>query len=212
MAKRRGRPRKNGLRNRNGRLLRPREVPDLGPEQVQRLRQLLNGRLDLPVTPLASLYSRGFLDAASYTAGCRFSALTAIARGGWGFQDGSVAQLYHRLLAGEGGEAFVRVTNGHDHCFADDCRALVAQMRCELQRQSEDGAVLSAVTSVCVDQAWLPWIKRILSHVPELRGDYVQLGLLREGLHRLAELTAARRLPDPGLVARDNTYPLSRRV
>ena len=204
MAKRAGRPRKSGARRKNGRLVRPRERIDLGPEQVQRLRRLLNGRLDLPTTPLAALYSRGLVDDAAYHAGLRFSALTAIARGGWGFADGSVAGLWRRLLVGEGGEALVRTTNGHDHSFADDCRAVVAHMRRELQRPGEDGAILVAVTSVCVDGAWLPWVKRLLSRMPEIRGDYTQLGLLREGLQRLAEFGGARHraaVAEPSLAA-----------
>ena len=63
-----GRPRKDGARK-NGALIRRAPVRDLGTREVQRLRQLLNGRLDLPTTPLASLYSRGFIDEAPTTPG-----------------------------------------------------------------------------------------------------------------------------------------------
>jgi hypothetical protein len=117
-------------------------------------------------------------------------------RGGWGFVDGSVAALWHRLLVGEGGEATIRApVNGHDHSFADDCRSALARMRDELRRQGEDAALLSVVTIVCVDGVWLPWIKRILSRIPERNGDFVQLGQLREGLGRLAELGSGRHRP-----------------
>jgi hypothetical protein len=155
MARRKGgRPRKSGERRKNGRLVRSAPARDLGTDEMRRLRQLLNGRLDLPTTPLAALYSRGFLDLASYEAGTLFAALTAISRGGWGFSDGSVQDMWRRLLVGEGGEPIVRLTNGHDPTLADQARSRVAEMREELLREDREGAVLGVVSSVSIDGAW----------------------------------------------------------
>jgi hypothetical protein len=185
-----GRPRKNGAR-RNCALIRRAPVRDLGTREVQRLRQLLNGRLDLPTTPLASPYSRGFIERPP-SAGCRFAASTALARGGWGFQDGSVQDLW-RLLVAEGSHAFVRTTNGHDHTLADTARMRLAEMRAELLRGDKDGAILSVVISVCVDGSWLPWIKRLLTNWSDQPVVYRHLSDLKEGLHRLVELGTSRR-------------------
>jgi hypothetical protein len=98
--------------------------PDLGPEEVQRMRRILNpGHPSLPADPLSALLSRNFIDERMYNAGRYFSALVVIARRGWDLRNGSVAQLCRRMVAGIVGEEVgiipVSAGNGHDRAAAD---------------------------------------------------------------------------------------------
>jgi hypothetical protein len=166
--------------------------PDFGTAEIRRLREILNpGQPELPADPLAALLARGFIDQRSYNAGRYFGSLTAIARHGWNLADGSVAYAYRRLVAGILGEEALRIPiNGDDRTVADRARSTLEAMRAELLRDDRDGAILRTVMSVCVDGAWLPWVKRLLI-TP--RNDCAQLGQLRDGLGRLAELRTSRR-------------------
>jgi hypothetical protein len=207
MAKRRrrgGRPRKDGPRK-NGALLKRPPPRDLGPPEVRRLRAILNpGQPGLPADPLAALFARSFIDEKSYHAGRYFSALMAIARRGWDLRDGSVVQLYRRMVAGVLGEDMGQIpnssqfTNGHDRA-ADHARGKLRAMREALWHSGEAGAVYHTVMAICVDSAWAPWLKRLLvgggwgaGGSPKAQ-DYRQLSDLKEGLHLLAELESSRR-------------------
>jgi hypothetical protein len=199
MAKRRrgGRPRKaNRARRPTTRV--GRSPVDHGTEQSRRLRQALTGRLDLPPEPLSVLYSRGFISQAQYDAGVAYSGLTRIVRSGWGLSDASVANLWRSLTSGEGlivvapGQA-----NGHEATGVIRARQRLEQMRVELMRGDPGGAILQAVTSICVDGDWTGWCKRILTKMRKLPGDWRSLGDLREGLHRLSEFGTRRREVSP---------------
>jgi hypothetical protein len=130
------------------------------------LRQLLNpGGAGLPVDPLSALFCRGFIDEGSYNAGRYFSGLVAIARGGLDLRDASVAHPYRRMVTGVLGEENAILTvdgNGLDCTAADHARNKLAEMRAELWRPGEDGAVFHVVMAVCIDSFWAPWIKRLL--------------------------------------------------
>jgi hypothetical protein len=49
-----------------------------------------------------------------------------------------------------------------------------------------------AVMGVCVDLAWPAWLKRIVLGRSGYPGDFQRFGLVKEGLHRLAELRTSR--------------------
>jgi hypothetical protein len=72
----------------------------LGTKEVRRLRQVLNGRIDLPTTPLDALYSRALIDERSYRAALRYAGLVAAARRGWNIPAGSVAYWWKKIVAG----------------------------------------------------------------------------------------------------------------
>jgi hypothetical protein len=196
MAKKQRHP---GGRPRKADRSRPNRPPrDLGPPEIQRLRAILNpGQPGLPADPLAALLARNFIDERSYNAGRYFSALVAISRRGWDLRDGSVAQLYRRMVAGIVGEDVGTipipdspVPNGHDRSAADRAREWLREMRAELAR---DPAILQVVTSIVIDGRWEGWCKRLLTRLAEQPGDWRCLGDLREGLRRLAELGTSRR-------------------
>jgi hypothetical protein len=175
-------------------------APDFGPPEVQRLRTILNpGQPGLPADPLSALLARNFIDERMYNSGRYFAALVAIARRGWNLRDGSVTRLYIRMVAGiVGGEAGTipvseHAGNGHDRSAADHARDTLERMRRELWRKGESERILVTVMVVCVDGRWTGWVKRILTRLPELPGDWRSLYDLREGLGRLVELQTSRR-------------------
>jgi hypothetical protein len=79
--------------------------PDRGTTQLRRFKQTLNpSQPGLPADPLAVLFTREKISAASYGAGRRFAALTVFARRGWQLQEASVADLWRRVIAGTPGD------------------------------------------------------------------------------------------------------------
>jgi hypothetical protein len=158
------------------------------------LRQALTGRLDVPAEPLSVLFSRGFLSQAQYGAGLAYAGLTRIVRSGWGLQDCSVANLWRSLTSGEG---LIVVApgqlNGHEAPAVGRARQRLEEMRAELMRDDPSRATLQVVDTVCVDGVWVAWLKRLVTKMRELPGDWRSLGDLREGLHRLAEFGTTRR-------------------
>ena len=170
--------------------------PDFGTKEVRRLREIVNGRVDLPVDPLGSLYSRSFIDQRQYDAGRLFAGLTHLVRAGWGLRDGSVAGLWRAVTTGEG---IVVVTanamNGDDRSAIERARSRLLEMRAVLRegRCNEGDRILTIVTNVCIDSRWEGWCRRLLCQIPELPGDWRCLGDLRKGLSGLAELGASRR-------------------
>jgi hypothetical protein len=192
----RGRPRKAQARSRATTRAGRAPPPDLGTKEVRRLRQILNGRLDLPVDPLSALYSREFINERSYIAGRRYSGLVSAARMGWAIPNGSVAYWWKRIVAGPvdaggPGELHSRLEDDGPSSV-DAARLKLESMRRELMRPGEDGSVLFTVNSVCLDGVWSSWLKRLLTRWPERAGDFKQLGQLREGLARLVEVSRRR--------------------
>jgi hypothetical protein len=194
--KRGGRPRKAN-RARRPTTRAGRSPADRGTPELQRVKGILTpGRLDLPSDVLAMLFSRGFLSQEAYNAGRVFAALVRITRAGWGLSDEGVAHLWRMVQLGEMAEQpGPIVTNGHDAggSYAEYARRRLAEMRSELQRRGEGERILTTVMVVCVDNRWEGWVKRILTKLRELPGDWRSLGDLREGLHRLAEFGTTRR-------------------
>jgi hypothetical protein len=93
-----------------------------------------------------------------------------ISRHGWALTDGSVAQLYQRMVAGVLGEETANADlrsltsfNGRDRSAADRAREMLSTMRAELWRPGEDGAVYHTVMAIAVDGSWPPWLKRLLA-------------------------------------------------
>jgi hypothetical protein len=146
----------------------------------------------LPADPLAVLYSRELISEGSYAAGRRFGALTAIARRGWNLQEASVNDLWRRLVAGTSSGFGIPVSGGNNP-VVDRLRQQLERMRRDLWRPGEQGEMYFAVMGVCVDLAWPAWLKRIVLGRSGYPGDHRRFGLVREGLHRLAELRSKRR-------------------
>jgi hypothetical protein len=192
----RGRPRQAQARRRATTRVGRAPPPDLGTKEVRRLRQILNGRIDLPADPLAVLYSRELIGEASYAAGRRFGALIAISRRGWNLQEASVNDLWRRMVAGTSGGVGIPVTSSSNPAddsipsSVDQLRRRLEGMRRELWRPREGGEMYFAVLGVCVDLAWPAWLKRIVLGRSGYPGDFRLLGQVKEGLHRLAELRA----------------------
>jgi hypothetical protein len=193
----RGRPRKANARSRATTRAGRQAPPDLGTKEVRRLRQILNGRLDLPTTPLDALYSREFITEQSYRAGLRYSGLVTAARKGWAIPSGSVAYWWNRIVSGPidvGGPGdFKSVALDDPINTIEMARLRLERMRRELQRPGEDAAVLFTTNAIVIDGSWSIWVKRLLTRVPERPGDYKRLGQLREGLSRLGEVNSRRR-------------------
>jgi hypothetical protein len=190
MARRGGRPRKAN-RARRPTTRAGRSPADRGTEQLRRLRQALTGRLDLPPEPLSVLYSRGFISQPQYDAGLAYAGLTRLVRSGWGLQDASVAGIWGAVTNGFG---IVMVApgamNGHEAPAVSRARQRLEEMRAELLRDDPSRAILQVVDTVCVDGVWVAWLKRIVTKMRELPGDWRSLGDLKEGLFRLAEFHA----------------------
>jgi hypothetical protein len=83
--------------------------------------------------------------------------------------------------------------NGHEAPAVGRARQRLEDMRAELRRDDPSRAILQVVDTVCVDGVWVAWLKRIVTRLPELPGDFSRLSNLKEGLFRLAEFGSARR-------------------
>jgi hypothetical protein len=157
------------------------------------LRQTLCGRLDVPAEPLSVLFSRGFISQAEYDSGLAYLGLVRLVRSGWGLQDASAAGIWKAVTTGLGG---IMITpgqmNGHEAPAVSRARQRLEEMRVELRRDDPGGAILQAVTSICVDGMWTAWLKRLVTKMRELPGDWRSLGDLKEGLHRLSEFGTTR--------------------
>jgi hypothetical protein len=75
---------------------------------------------------------------------------------------------------------------------ADQMRGRLEAMRRALWLPSEGGELFFAVQAICVDMAWPSWLKRIVLGSQTYQGDHQRFGLVKEGLHRLAELRSVR--------------------
>jgi hypothetical protein len=155
----------------------------------------LNGRTDLPCDPLALLFAREKISAASYAAGRRFASLTVFSRRAMNLQEASVADFWRRLVAGTPGDIGTPPPVGADDdtpTTADHLRRRLERMREELWRPGEQGELYFAVMAICVDAAWPAWLKRVVLGHPGYPGDHRRFGLVKEGLYRLVELARRR--------------------
>jgi hypothetical protein len=151
------------------------------------------GRADLEVDPLSLLFCHDFISQDAYLAGRKYSAMVSIARYAMGLPQGSVSGLWARLVAGTDTPAYgtpLRNDEAPDSC--EGARFRVERMNAELQRRGEDEAMRRVVVNVTVDRQWVGWVRRLLTRMPELPGDYHALGLLREGLQRLCDMARRR--------------------
>jgi hypothetical protein len=144
-----------------------RQPIDHGTPELQRVKGILTlGRVDLPTDILAMLYSRGLVTQEAYTAGRVFSALVHITRACWGISDNGVAHLWRMVQLGEMAEQpGPIIATGHDAggTYVEYARRRLEEMRSSLQRDNPGGAILQAVNTVCVDNLWEGWVKRILT-------------------------------------------------
>jgi hypothetical protein len=139
------------------------------------------------------------ISAASYAAGRRFGGLVAIARRGWNLQEASVNDLWRRMVAGtSGGVGIIPVTAGSNPAdddtpdTVDELRRKLEDMRKVLWHPGEQGELYFAVLAITVDLAWPAWLKRVVLGSSTYQGDFRHFGLVKEGLHRLAELRTSR--------------------
>ena len=115
------------------------------------MRLLLNGRDDLDTTPLSALYGRNLIDLKSYAAGRRYAALNEVIRRAWGLQEGSVADLYRRMVAGTVGDIGTVLPGGGGIVgSAEAARCELALLNARLWLPGEDGARYFAVRALVV--------------------------------------------------------------
>ena len=170
---------------------------DLGTAELRRLRLLLNGRDDLDTTPLSALYGRNLIDLKSYAAGRRYAALNEVIRRAWGLQEGSVADLYRRMVAGTVGDIGTVLPGGGGIVgSAEAARSELALLDARLWLPGEDGARYFAVRALVVDGAWPPWLKRRVLREPQRTRDQRRLEVLQDALERLAEPRRAQKVLD----------------
>jgi hypothetical protein len=126
--------------------------------------------------------------------------LTHVARRGWGLQEGSVNDLWRRLIAGDFQVVLGPRPSSADSGSPDNINRARAAL--DHRRRALEAAglhVLFVVNSVCLDSHWAPWLKRIASGQPGKRGDWRYLGDLKEGLAVLAGLRQVVDARIPGL-------------
>jgi hypothetical protein len=96
----RGRPRKANARRRQTTKAGRSPPPDFGTSQLRKHKLVLAGSVIAEADCLSVLYGRKLIDEAAFRARRRYAFLTALARRGWGLQEGSVNDLWRRLIAG----------------------------------------------------------------------------------------------------------------
>lgn len=189
MKRHRGRPRKlEAKRRATTRAGRARET-DLGTDEVRRLRRVLNGREDLAADPLSALFARDLIDKHQYDAARRYAALTEIMRHGWGLQEGSVADLYRRMIAGNAADIIVRNAShasGEVLSSADVAKTTLIRINAALWPPGDDGRAFYAVQAIAIDQLWPAWLQRVVLRATGPR-DQAALAILVEGVGRLVE-------------------------
>lgn len=195
----RGRPRQAEARRRATTRAGRAPKPDLGTLELRLLRQRLNGRIDLPADPLVALLARDLIDLPQYSAARRYAYLVARARHGWGLSDGSVADLYRRMIAGTIGDIATRHLEPGNPGESEAAERELARMNAELWPPGDPGIGFHVVRRVVLDSSWPSWLKRKILREPERPRDDARLAILREALGRLVSLRRPR--PDVEPVA-----------
>lgn len=195
----RGRPRKAQARSRattrKGRMA----PPDKGTKELRRHRLVLSGSVLAEADTLGVLHARGCISEDGYTAGRNYQALTVIARRGWGLQEGSVAELWRRVISGTV-DLLTGSRQSADLIGTADANTERARLALGERRKALEAAglhVLFVVNSIVLDNHWSPWLKRIVNGSPARRGDFVFLGDLRTGLAVLDDLRRRSRRRKP---------------
>jgi hypothetical protein len=193
----RGRPRQAEARRRATTRAGRAPKPDLGTAELRLLRQRLNGRIDLPADPLGALLARELIELPQYSAARRYAYLVARARAGWGLSEGSVADLYRRMIAGTIGDIATRHLESGSPGESEAAERELLRMNAELRPPGDSGVGFHMVRAVVLDSAWPSWLKRKILREPERPRDDARLAILREALGRLVSLRRPRPLVEP---------------
>jgi hypothetical protein len=141
---------------------------------------------------LGVLHGRGFIGEDALRAGRSYGYLTHLARRGWGLQEGSVNDLWRRLISGTFDIIGVRPPSADGGAADGVDRARVALAHHRRALEAAGLHILFVVNSVCLDNYWSAPLKRLVNGQPGKRGDWAYLGDLREGLSVLAGLRSER--------------------
>jgi hypothetical protein len=188
----RGRPRQAEARRRATTRAGRAPKPDLGTAELRLLRQRLNGRIDLPADPLGALLARQLIELPQYSAARRYAYLVARARAGWGLSEGSVADLYRRMIAGTIGDIATRHLEPGNPGESEASERELARMNAELWPPGDPGLGFNMVRAVVLDSAWPSWLKRVLFRLPQRPRDDARLGIFTQALGRLVAMKRPR--------------------
>jgi hypothetical protein len=171
-----------------------RQPPDPGSPELRKHKILLAGSVMAEADVLGVLRGRDLISEDALRAGRSYNALTRLARRGWGLSEGSVNDLWRRLISGivDGEIGTPRPLSAEGGASDNIARARMALAK---QRKALEAAglhVMFTTHSVVLDNYWSAAVRRLVNGQPGKRGDWRYLGDLREGLSVLAGLRRGR--------------------
>jgi hypothetical protein len=166
--------------------------PDRGSPELRKHKLVLSGSVMQEADCLGVLFGRKLIDEDALRAGRNYGYLTMMVRRGWGLQEGSVNDLWRRMVAGTFEVPGPRPTAADGGASDNIARARQALAKRRRALEAAGMHVLFVVNSVCVDNYWSKQLKRLVNGQPGKRGDFVYLSDLKEGLSILAGLRRRR--------------------